>query len=139
MFPHGAGAVGNPFQFCIMTENVLAVLGQSHVHFGPLKAVLDAPLQCRPRVFRCLMGLAPVNHDLEWARRLNGFEERKLRGTAEPLGKCGDDDQPESRLAPQRREAETRTPHTGLWKAHDYWPVRLSGTHQSRPGKRDAS
>src|SRR6266487_3355615 len=122
-----------------MTKNVLAVFGQSHINFGPLKAVLDAALQRGARVLRCLVGLAAVDHDLERARRLDGFEKRKLRCTSEPGRKYNEREKTEPKLDPPRRGAELRTPETGFWNAHGYWPVGLPGTHQSNPGKRDAS
>src|SRR2546427_4048365 len=84
-----------------MTENVLAVLRQSHINFGPLKAILDTALQGGTRVLRCLVCLAAVDHDLERARRLNGFEKRKLRSAPKPRRKCGDGEQPKSERDPQ--------------------------------------
>src|SRR6266487_2846464 len=100
-----------------MTKNVLAVFGQSHINFGPLKAVLDAALQRGARVLRCLVGFAAVDHDLERARRLDGFEERKLRRTTEVGGEDEDGYRTEQAHHVRRPEAETPT-RRSTRKAH---------------------
>src|SRR6266576_1255228 len=98
-----------------MTENVLAVLRQSHINFGPLKAVLDTALQGGTRVLRCLVCLAAVDHDLKRTRRSQWLEERELRRTTEAGGEDEDGNRTQQAHYVWRPETETptRDPPTG--------------------------
>src|SRR2546430_6145684 len=71
----------------VMPQDMLAVLGESQVNFGPLETILDAALECRPGVLGRLAGFPAMRHDLARSRRAPRRHKKKNpapRGPADP-------------------------------------------------------
>ena len=79
---HQPGAVGARPKAFVMRQDMATVLGQAHIHLGPLQAVFDAAHQGRARVLGRLAGLPAMRHDLKRSGRLDRLEEREVARAA---------------------------------------------------------
>ena len=70
----------------VVRQDMLAVLGQPEVDFGPFEKIVDAMLQRRAGVFWRLTRLTAMSNELNCSRRLERLEEWEFPRTASPGG-----------------------------------------------------